>query len=332
MLDQWSDFLAQQGATYDDSGQLLQFSTPFDNAFAYSQHLCVLNLIGDDAHKFMQGQLSCDIEEVRKGAARLTAHLSLQGRVQVSFWVLPHPSEENGYCLLMPRSMVEALQTLWQKYLMFSRSKLTVFEEAVVLSAPTEPAQALCAALALDSEAEFGQQDNWQHFQQHGHYYFLTTIEQLTNIWPTLTEIGSIGGMLQAQFWDIHNGVAHIYPGGENKALPQAMNYDLIQGISFNKGCYTGQEVVARMKFRGQLRQRLHHLSWPEDTDTTPGLTLRNAEGRAVGHLVNAIREGGSTHALAVIRRDMDLPSAIEDTEIHTHLQSLPYALPEIGQ
>lgn len=332
MQAQWFQFLAEKGAVYSAEEELLHFGTPFDNTLAYCQHWQVLNLIGDDAHTFLQGQLTCDIADVAAGIPRLGAHLSLQGRALISFWVLPHPSVENGFRLLTPKTMVEALHTLWEKYLLFSRSTLTVEADALIFSAPATHAKNILATLGLAQDAPIANANGWQHFQQHNHSYFITHSEAALTAWPELEGLGNIGGTLQAQWWDISNGVAHIYPGAENKFLPQAMNYDLLDGISFNKGCYTGQEVVARMKFKGQLRQRLHHLSWPEDIPVSPGLTLRDANGRAVGQVVCAIRQGSNTHALAVLRRDLELPSALEEASIYTHLQTLPYALPEIGQ
>jgi len=325
MQAQWTQFLAQQGAVFSTENTLLHFGTPFDNAIAYRHDWQIMNLIGDDAHTFLQGQLTCDMAEATVSTACLGAHLSLQGRALVTLWVLPHPHEEKGFRLLLPTTQVQALQTLWEKYLLFSRSTLSVEKEALLFSAPTEQANALIANLENDAQG-------WQQFQQQSHSYLITSPCRAMAAWPELNALGSVGGAWQGHWWDITNGIAHIYPGAENKFLPQAMNYDLLNGVSFNKGCYTGQEVVARMKFKGQLRQRLHHLSWPEETATTPGLTLRDNNGRALGHVVSGLRHSNNTHVLAVLRRDKELPSALEDTSIYTHLQTLPYALPEIGQ
>src|SRR5699024_12767181 len=92
------------------------FGTPFDNAIAYRHDWQIMNLIGDDAHTFLQGQLTCDMAEATVSTACLGAHLSLQGRALVTLWVLPHPHEEKGFRLLLPTTQVQALQTLWEKY------------------------------------------------------------------------------------------------------------------------------------------------------------------------------------------------------------------------
>src|SRR5699024_9614476 len=144
--------------------------------------------------------------------------------------------------------------------------------------------------------------------------------------------IGSIGGELQARWWDINAGLAQITPGAHQAFLPQALNYDLFQGVSFNKGCYTGQEVVARMKFKGQLKQRLHHISWPESVAAAPGDTVRNAEGRAVGQIVLSLEYQDRQHALAVLRHEQELHSQLNETINTPNVKALPYGLPELGQ
>src|SRR5699024_6440586 len=115
----------------NEAGSLQHFGTPFANAFAYNQHLAVLTLTGEDAREFLQGQLTCDMADVDNGKPRLAGHLSLQGRVLFSVWVLPLESGD-GYQLLIPQQRLDDVNTTWQKYLMFSRSKLEQNHNAIV--------------------------------------------------------------------------------------------------------------------------------------------------------------------------------------------------------
>lgn len=324
------EFLTQQGASFAKDGSLQHFGSPFENAFAYCHHLSVLTIIGEDAATFLQGQLTCDIREVEQNEPRFGAHLNLQGRVLFALWVIPTPAK-NGFRLIVPTAMVADVQEHWAKYLMFSRSTLSVEQELVVLMAPQSHGEPLTQHLKLASEA-LSHNDTWQHFAALGNHYFITHTKALEAVWPELLTFGTIGGEPQAHWWDIAAGLAQIYPGAHQAFLPQVLNYDLFQGISFNKGCYTGQEVVARMKFKGQLKQRLHHISWPEAVAAAPGDTLRNEQGRALGQVVVSLEYQGKLHALVVLRRDHDLPQQLNDTPITPSLEALPYPLPEPGK
>lgn len=324
------DFLTQQGASFAEDGSLQHFGSSFDNAFAYCQHLKVLTLMGEDALTFLQGQLTCDVRQVEQGEPLFGAHLNLQGRVLFALWVIPAPNN-HGFRLIVPAVMVADVQKHWAKYLMFSRSTLTVEDDVVVLMAPEE--QGLNMANTLNvAPASSSDNDAWQHVNALSNHYFIAPFASCVAAWPELLKLGTAGGELQAHWWDITAGVAQIYPGAHQSFLPQVLNYDLLHGVSFNKGCYTGQEVVARMKFKGQLKQRLHHISWPEAVAAAPGDTLRNEQGRALGQVVISLEHQGKQHALAVLRRDQDLPNQLNETVIHPSLEALPYALPEPGQ
>lgn len=325
-----SDFLTQQGAHFADDGSLQHFGSPFDNAFAYCQHLTVLTIIGEDALTFLQGQLTCDVRDVAQGEPRFGAHLNLQGRVLFAMWVIPTPKGD-GFRLITPSALAADIQQHWHKYLLFSRSTLTVAEELAVMMAPPTTAPALTSALNVPHD-DLSHNDAWQQFTALGMHYFIAPIDAYTKAWPQLTTVGTAGGVQQALWWELEAGLAQIYPGASESFLPQVLNYDLFDGVSFNKGCYTGQEVVARMKFKGQLKQRLHHLSWPESVAANPGDTLRNEQGRALGQVVVSIEHQGQQHALAVLRRDQNLPTQLNDTPISPQVEALPYPLPEAGK
>lgn len=324
------DFFTQQGACFNEDNSLQHFGSPFGNAFAYCHHLSVLTIIGEDAFKFLQGQVTCDMAAVQQGEPRFGAHLNLQGRVLFAFWVIPTPNEQE-FRIILPQAMVASVKEHWAKYLMFSRSTLSVNDNLAVIMSPQDQATQIAQVLNI-SATSLSHNETWQHFNALGFHYFIAPTSALISQWPSLSALGSVGGAQQAQWWDIEAGLAHIYPGAAQQFLPQILNYDLFHGVSFNKGCYTGQEIVARMKFKGQLKQRLHRVSWPEPIAALPGATLRNNAGRALGQVVVSLEHDGLQHALAVLRRDHDLPTHLEESAINLTLANLPYALPALGQ
>lgn len=106
----------------------------------------------------------------------------------------------------------------------------------------------------------------------------------------------------------IHAGEPVILPETRELFTPQMLNLDLLGGISFKKGCYPGQEVVAKTQYRGLVKRRLLAFSTQADDETRPGASLWNpdhATGEAAGEVVNAVRdERGRTCLLAVVKLD----------------------------
>jgi folate-binding protein YgfZ len=119
-----------------------------------------------------------------------------------------------------------------------------------------------------------------------------------------------------------------VYPGAEDLFLPQVLNYDVTAGVNFKKGCYTGQEVVARMHFKGKLKQRMQRINYSADVDLTPGETLRDSNGKAAGEVVSAARTPQGRAALVILRRDTDGVLFREEQPLESELGALPYSLP----
>jgi folate-binding Fe-S cluster repair protein YgfZ len=110
--------------------------------------------------------------------------------------------------------------------------------------------------------------------------------------------------------------------------LPQALNYDLLHGVNFKKGCYLGQEVVARMHFKGKMKQRMQHLSWQAGVVADAGTVLRDDKDSAVGELVYAVSDGQRTEALVVLRLDHDGALILNGQTLDWRKADLPYPLP----
>jgi tRNA-modifying protein YgfZ len=98
--------------------------------------------------------------------------------------------------------------------------------------------------------------------------------------------------------------------------------------VNFKKGCYTGQEVVARMHFKGKLKQRMQRIDYAAEVDLAPGETLRNSDGKAAGEVVSSARNHAGHSALVVLRRDTDGVLFKDEQPLDSQLGTLPYALP----
>ena len=121
----------------------------------------------------------------------------------------------------------------------------------------------------------------------------------------------------------VRAGRAELEPAGGEKYLPQMLNMDLIDEVSFSKGCYTGQEVVARAQHRGEVKRRMYRLG----CEAPPALGAEvRADGKAIGEVVTA----GGGECLAVLSRAEAEAGALSVDEAAAAILPLPYALPTL--
>lgn len=125
-------------------------------------------------------------------------------------------------------------------------------------------------------------------------------------------------------------GMADITSETTDQFIPQMLNLDLLDFISFKKGCYTGQEVVARAHYLGAVKRRMYLLALATDSVPASGQTLSNLEGKQLGTIVNAeANEQGQVEALAVLSTSSTEINTVvlDQTEISVELLNLPYEL-----
>ncbi|KAF0804632.1 hypothetical protein A6D6_02899 [Alcanivorax xiamenensis] len=290
-------------------------------AFAICDHLAVVRVRGEEAGTYLQGQLTCDLKRIDQGEHHAAMHLSLKGRGLVSLRLV---RDDPGYLILCPATMTEAVIRCLEKYRL--RAKVT-FEVAGDLLVAGLAGALEQTGLALP-EPGHGRHDDGLTLLR----YPLT--EQLLAIGDAATLAGldrANRTVIDSEGWrflDIGAGEGQIYPGAEDLFLPQVLNYDLLGGVSFNKGCYTGQEVVARMHFKGKLKQRMaaftHH-----GPRLSPGQPLRDSNGRAVGEVVDSARGTPSPRLLAVVRLDYEGELFADDQALNVTPLDLPYELPK---
>jgi folate-binding protein YgfZ len=278
--------------------------TPLDD-------LTVLSARGADTLAFLQGQLSQDILSLPARGPLLAGLHNPQGRVLALLRLLP--LAQDHVLLLLPASLSEAVRLQLQRYVL--RAKVSI--EAVGaawsiygLHGPdAEAAASTRVHMPADDgglrqiivaprgeslpEAEYTDREEWR----------------LDDIAAGIPEIGSpVSGLWVAQM----------------------LNLDLIGAVSFNKGCYTGQEVIARAHFRGQVKRRMQRFSTEQDSVLAPGTRVMLADGRAAQVVMSADTGMGTHEFLAVA------PTALEPgaelaghTLLPTISMPLPYAFPD---
>jgi folate-binding protein YgfZ len=314
MNSQWQTFLADRSAVIDNAGRSHFPDSPAsaDCALVDLSHLGLIALEGPEAAIFLQGQVTNDINAIGTTRTQLSAHCNPKGRMLASFRVL---RQDERIYLLLHRSMVPGLLQRLRMFLL--RAKATISDasdELVAVGLAGDCAHALLAP----HFAELPQGDN-----------DLTRAGELTAIRlpapvPRFLLVGPPGTMKtlwadlegQAQivdpdYWallDIHAGLPQVLPETREAFVPQMVNLQLIDGVSFTKGCYTGQEVVARMQYLGKLKRRMYRAQVASERSPSPGDELY-AEGssseQGAGRVVDARASGpGRYELLAVVEID----------------------------
>ncbi|MGB2248017.1 MAG: YgfZ/GcvT domain-containing protein [Alcanivorax sediminis] len=307
----WSAFLSKQSLPP-------VAATPY---LAPATHLAVVRASGEEAGHYLQGQLSCDLREVDQGAHLTGMHLSLKGRGLVSVRVVRDGAD---YLLLTPSGQEEPLIKALMKYRLRAKVEFTLAEElAVILLAGNLP-----DTLPGPGQALRNDQGLWLCYPHTEHALLLASSEQAEVIWSQLASQHTPASANSATLADIEAGVGMIYPGAEDLFLPQVLNYDVTGGVNFKKGCYTGQEVVARMHFKGKLKQRMQRIDFTANIALQPGEVLRDGAGKAAGEVVISANTANGSAALIVLRRDTDGILFQEETPLNSQLGTLPYPLP----
>ena len=221
------------------------------NGVAALPHLGLIRAAGEQAAQFLQGQLTQDVVLMKPGAARLAGYCNPQGRLLASFIVCkPSPQE---FWLVCSRDLLA--RTLKKLSLFVLRAKLTLTDasdELALYGLIGDTANSI--ACSADQASENGIKDT----------YFLAPLPPADGA-PRALWIGPAGSAppsgpaLPPALWDwaaARSGVATVSAPIIQAFVPQMLNYESADGISFKKGCYPGQEVVARSQFRGAVKRR----------------------------------------------------------------------------
>jgi folate-binding protein YgfZ len=278
-------------------------------------HLGVLRFTGPDALGFLQGQLSNDTQRLTADSSLLAAYSSAQGRVLALIYLLAHSS---GVLAILPREILRPTMERMRKFVM--RAKVRI-EDAGDSLAVGGRFGANLESSGGDTEADVigvapVARDANRHWLIAAPQRFAPAdaaeAQRAENEW---------------RLADIRAGLPQIYAATSEAFVAQMLNLDLLDGISFSKGCYTGQEIIARTQHLGRIKRRLHRLLLPSGAWSI-GQALRLSDGRQ-GRLTEVIDSGGRIEALAVLTVE-PAPAADGDaphTAVHATELPLPYAL-----
>jgi folate-binding protein YgfZ len=206
-----------------------------------------LKISGEDSKKFLQGQLTCNMEEVTPAQSQLGAHCNPKGRIISLFRIFLF---KESYYLQMPREMISVAMNALKKYAVFFKVQLVDV---------SDESNTLFDKITSENPLSF---DQWQ-------------------------------------CQNIEAKLAQIYPETSELFLPHELELHLNNGISFNKGCYTGQEIIARMHYRGQLKTQLTYITIKSDVIPKRGEDLSGTQDR----IVDFYKKGDDLYGVLILKK-----------------------------
>jgi folate-binding protein YgfZ len=247
-------------------------------------HLGVLHVGGPDARAFLQGQLSANLDELVGRKPLLASCNSAQGRVQAVTWLA---AREDGVALVLAASVLERTLARLRKYVL--RSKVTLD----VGSLETAALPSTSGTQDLGWAPSHAQAQDFSLLRLPGHPRILALAP------AAQVRAADAAVELEWRRSDVAAGLPHVYPETYEAFVAQMLNIDLLGGISFAKGCYTGQEIIARTHYRGAIKRRMFRFSAACEPPT-PGARVLAGEQHA-GDVVDAVAAEAGCELLAVV-------------------------------
>ena len=348
MNQNWQIFLEQRGAVLVDGG-VAHFGNPeAELAAAHAtthgstllcdlSHQGLLLAAGDDAQTFLHGQLTNDVAALTDDNVQRNGYCSPKGRLLATFLMW---KAKQGYLLQLPPALLAPIQKRLAMFVLRAKVKFEdVSDQWVTIGVAGPNAEA-------GIHKYFGQAPAQPMSTWHGdavrvmrlegkRFQIIGAPEKMPALWDALSESCVKVGSALWGWLDIQAGIAQVLPATQEAFVPQMANYELTGGVSFKKGCYPGQEIVARTQYRGILKRRmaLAHLdgvALPQPGDKDYSAQFAD---QAAGEIANAAASPEGGFDLLVVAQI----ESIQGGELHwktpdgpvLKLLPLPYSMPE---
>lgn len=291
----------------------------------------LLSVTGPDAEKFLQGQLTCSAADVTVERSSPGAHCTPKGRIISSFQLLrPAPDR---FLLRLRADLLETAAQALGKYIVFSKARLQPREDLVGIGLHGPDAGAIVRALAGASpgarHATVICGDGFVLQRDDGGNWFECWLPAADALQLWEKNPCARAGSRYWEWLNIRAGIAEIGAATSDEYIPQMLNYHLTGAVNFQKGCYTGQEIVARAYYRGQVKRHLIRAQLSGNVPAT-GDAVSDAAGKTVGTVFGGVEVApGQAELLAVCSTTAgDSAATLHIGAAELRPAPLPYAIP----
>lgn len=342
----WKNFLEAQGAVFeaDRVGHFTQPDTEVRAArdrdvLADLSHLALLRVDGADRESFLQGQLSNDVRAVNDARAQLSAYCNPKGRMFAVFLIF---QRDGAIYLQLPSVLAESVAKRLRMFVLRAKVKLESADAGLLRIGVSGP-NAVELVRQATGHAPASPYDSITADAvtiirlpgPHPRFEVLAPAAAMPTMWQELAGKTKPVGSGAWAWLDIAAGLPTILPATSEEFVPQMANLELVGGVSFTKGCYPGQEIVARMHYLGRLKQRMHrgHVEGPAAPKAGDKLYVREFGEQSAGMVVDA--QAAPDHGydlLVVVQQDLVASGEFHLREIGgpiVQLTPVPYPFPE---
>ena len=296
-MKQWQEFAQQQDGPVAEQ-----------NFICAADELGLILVNGEDARDFLQNQLSNDINLIDETHSQLSSYSTPKGRM---LGILRVIQISNGYLLVTARRMVLPLLQRLHHYIVQARVSLADASDYFARMAIQTDLETVTANPLLPTEPnQTLQNDSLVSLQlpalgtQKRFLLLCLSADEAIQLWRGFAEHLSVTGFQAWHLADVKAGIPAIYPETSEEFVLQMANLNALDGVSFKKGCYPGQEIVARMQYLGKLKRRMFLAQLETDTLPRPGDALVSAgkqEADGSGTVVDAEMDPeGLVHCLYI--------------------------------
>lgn len=290
-----------------------------------------IDVTGEDKKSYLQGQLTCDVVSLSETETTLGAHCDAKGKVWSIFRLFHH---QNGYALFQHASAIENALKEIKKYSVFSKVDISIAED-IALGIVGPQAEQLIDSLSTDTGDVRAISGGTAVKVDERRWLVLLDSESASKLVENQVE----AGLYHEDIWDkydIEAAIPRITTDNQNEHIPQAFNLQGLFGINFSKGCYTGQETVARAKYRGTNKRSMFIVEGTVDGSIPSDTTLERSVGenwRTVGKLITHYSVSAEKCiGLIVMPNNLDIDTKLrlaEQPNSVWKIRPLPYSLDE---
>lgn len=321
-----------------------QFEARYSDVTATENFICSADEIGlilvrgDDASDFLQNQLSNDINLIDESSLQISSYSTPKGRMLGIFRVL---RVSNGYILVTPRQMVLPLLQQLHKYIV--QSKVTLADASdyfARFAICTDDTDVLAHSLLPAVTNGVIQNDSVVSIRleplasQQRFLLLCLSADEAIDLWNGFAAKLKVAGYASWHLSEIKAGIPSIYPQTSEEFVLQMANLGALGGVSFKKGCYPGQEIVARMQYLGKLKRRMYlaeletaQLPQPGDELVTSGKTDVDGSGKVVDAEFDAEGLCHCLYVAQIAKADAGALNLLNQPETRIRNVELPYPL-----
>ena len=275
------------------------------NGYSRDNEIVCIKVAGTDAEKFLQGQFSNDISSIKEDSYQFSSYSTNQGKVISLLRII---KDQDSFLLLLTTDISEYFMSKLSMYVLMSKVEIEIMSNYKVYG------------LSGTASAEIIKNNNYENsvFEKEDCYILNNTSERVSSaivIHKSNDKLDSLPRFFTSMNFsslefntnklaDMMRGFLRIDMTTKEKYIPQVLNMEILNGISYKKGCYTGQEIVARTHYLGKIKKRIFSIE-TESESMKYGDVIHNVDSESIGEVISNTQDVQSLNiSLAILRLD----------------------------